>query len=372
MKKIFLLASTFYCITLSFSAVQASEAQIALATHRPWAKTTTIERDHSFHQVQFHPKNTALVGVIVAGVFKVINTQQNKDLITVKKQEDFGCTSFDFHPNGKIVALATMRGKTHIFDWENKNEITTLGEYSMNPIFSTVFNSTGTQVATGGSDHKIVIWNTESWRQLNSFNESPKDIRSLAFHSTEEDIMLSIALDEEEEKFDSDLEQSDNETEFRSSLKIWNTKRGDCLVNIEDEEMRFQEGQFAPNGKEIILRTFNNGVHIFDPYNNKQETKVLAASEAECCINSYAISPNGKTVITAGKGDRSLTVWNLETQEILESLQAHTQFIPSLAFSPDGSKLASSSFDTKLIIWEQQNNKEEAKENSKAKRARIE
>jgi WD40 repeat protein len=70
---------------------------------------------------------------------------------------------------------------------------------------------------------------------------------------------------------------------------------------------------------------------------------------ADAEVNAIALTPDGTTLISAGSG--SITQWNLQTG-VRSSLPGHEQIITSLALSPDGTLLASGSWDHTIKLWQ--------------------
>ena len=68
-------------------------------------------------------------------------------------------------------------------------------------------------------------------------------------------------------------------------------------------------------------------------------------------IFSIAFSPNGNT-IASGSLDNTVRLWNTISYQNQETLTGHTNSILSVAFSPNGDVLASGSVDGTVLLWE--------------------
>ncbi|MGB5960137.1 MAG: serine/threonine-protein kinase [Coleofasciculaceae cyanobacterium] len=67
-------------------------------------------------------------------------------------------------------------------------------------------------------------------------------------------------------------------------------------------------------------------------------------------VNSVAISPDGETIVSGSYG-HTIKIWNLKTGDLKDTLFGHTDRIHDIAISLDGQTIVSASHDSKIKIW---------------------
>ncbi|MBC6431963.1 hypothetical protein FM036_14750 [Nostoc sp. HG1] len=92
-------------------------------------------------------------------------------------------------------------------------------------------------------------------------------------------------------------------------------------------------------------------LHQHNPYlckNNqvKSSYKQIFPTDTIACV---AISPDNQILV--GGSWQKIWVWNLETGELLRTIDAHSHWVLSVAISPDGNTLVSGSADRTIKLW---------------------
>lgn len=112
----------------------------------------------------------------------------------------------------------------------------------------------------------------------------------------------------------------------------------------------FPQVAFGKNNN--IVSATPEGITVWNLESGKYKVKDKGEYQIGDCV---AFSPNGDKIAFSSRQNHVM-LWDLENGQCT-TLSRHTKMISSIAFSPNGESIASGSYDTTIKIW--QNNKQD-------------
>ena len=142
---------------------------------------------------------------------------------------------------------------------------------------------------------------------------------------------------------------------YADYYRLWEIKTGEEI--LEFYSLKIEHVTFSPCGN-FIAGEVENEFIIWDLYGKRTKLTIPKPEEYQYWWQGgIAFSPNSLYLATGlykrdGMECLPIIVWNIETGEHIATLSGHPSSIISLAFSPDGTTLASISGDGTIMLWD--------------------
>jgi WD40 repeat protein/predicted Ser/Thr protein kinase len=130
-------------------------------------------------------------------------------------------------------------------------------------------------------------------------------------------------------------------------IQVWQTDTGHLLRAMKGPAPRIRNAVLSPQGRQIaVCVERENAARLYDCATGAER---LLAGHRDF-VSGLAFSPEGSTLAT-GSIDGTIRLWNVATGQTIASLPGHMQETTDVAFSPDGRTLASLGHNESLKLW---------------------
>jgi WD40 repeat protein len=131
------------------------------------------------------------------------------------------------------------------------------------------------------------------------------------------------------------------------TAKVWDIESGEVIREFKvDAGLTY--AVFNPSGTHLSISTKNGHILTFDVADG---TPIHDIEAHDGVVWWLAYSPDGSRIASAG-ADNVARVWDSVTCELLLTLEGHLVELSSVAYSPDGTKIATASYDQTVRIWD--------------------
>lgn len=232
----------------------------------------------------------------------------------------------------------------------------------------------GKLIAIAGIDNTIVVWSIVLSRPLYVLRGYPNGVSNLSF-SPDGTLLASTS---------GSLDNLFNLMKSVDQLLVWDMRTGGLAWKLDGHGLG--PVAFSPDGRWLAVRD-DAGVSFLNPLNGAYEYSFKLAG-----IQSMAFSSDSRWLAT-GSTDKKIRVWDVHAKNVVQSFDGasdvvmavafspdskilaaadqyvvnlwntangsriassigHTDYVDSLAFSRDGTRLASASWDHSIKLWD--------------------
>jgi len=232
----------------------------------------------------------------------------------------------------------------------------------------------------------VFLWNAETGKEIRRFKTSSTlagalafspDDRSIAFWETDKTVhVCAIDTGAKRAEFHSADDSGRNflcalrfssDGKFLAAVTLKSNEKPEpwskCLVVLWDVasgiKLDLPSGParasttfvFSHDSHKLVLGGTDGDIYVWDLLQKRQTGHFTTDASP---ILAMALSPNGRTLATAGQG-LTIRQWNLATgKEVRGTIDSHRDEVAAATFSPDGRMLATIGNDRTVRLWDAQ------------------
>jgi WD40 repeat protein len=228
-------------------------------------------------------------------------------------------------PDGTWLATTSDDQTVRIWDRTTGTCTATLTGHT-GPVNSVAISPDGTWLATTSDDQTVRIWDRTTGTCTATLTGHTGPVNSVAI--SPDGTWLATTSDDQ-------------------TVRIWDRTTGTCTATLTGHTDRAKSVAISPDGT-WLATTSHEGVRIWDPVTGTC-TATLTGHTGP--VLSVAISPDGTWLATTSE-DETVRIWNPTTGFCKATLTGHTDAVESVAISPDGTWFATTGHDRTVRIWD--------------------
>jgi len=238
-----------------------------------------------------------------------------------------------FTPDSRSLLSGSPDGTLRLWEVERGQCVRVLQGYDACH-YDLDWSPDGTQLASAGSDSVVSLWQVESLG-----GGAPRGV--LRGHGWS---VYGVAW-----RPDGGVLASSG---WDNAIRLWDSATSNCLQVIGDRDhpdTLFWGLAWSPDGKLLASTTHWRGVLVWEVGAGAGR---WIGRELPLFIRRLTFSPDG-TRLVGGAEDGHVYVWDVSDGKLLQRLAGHQGAVMCVAWSPDGSRLASAG-SSEVLVWEVQ------------------
>ncbi|THH32799.1 hypothetical protein EUX98_g1385 [Antrodiella citrinella] len=294
-----------------------------------------VHKRHYFKQANtkvvcstFHRGSNLLIVGFSTGVFGLWEMPAFSNIHTLSiSQEKISSVAISL--SGEWLAFGARKlGQLLVWEWQSESYVLKQQGhfFDMNTL---AYAPDGQNIATGGDDGKVKVWNTTSGFCFVTFTEHTSSVSAVEF-AKQGQVLFTASLDGTVRAFD--LIRYRNFRTFTSPSPV----QFSCLAVDPSGEV---VAAGSTDSFEVFLWSVQTG-KLLD---------VLTGHEGP--ISCLAFSPTGNQVVS-GSWDKSVRIWNVFGRS--KAVEPHTLSadVLAVAFRPDGKEFSAATLDGQIVFFD--------------------
>jgi eukaryotic-like serine/threonine-protein kinase len=237
-----------------------------------------------------------------------------------------------FRRDGRQLASGGGDGVVRIWDATTGRELHALRGHS-GPLHRLAYSPDGRLLATAG-DRTVRLWDPAAGRELLAFRGHNGLVWGVAF--SPDGRRLASGGDD-------------------GAVRVWDAATGAMLLVLAGHADRIPDVAFSADGRRLASGSWDGTIRLWDATTGRELRAVHTRPRSP--VHGLAFSPDGRRLASAG-GDGTARLWDAATGREVLALSKHTAGALGVAFSPDARRLATAGGDGAVKLWDLETGRE--------------
>ena len=272
-------------------------------------------------------------------------------------------------PYGRHIVTCSSNASLRLWDRESGAQIGSdwQDDGDQAPVSTIALSPNGKRVASGSRDGTVKLWDIETRKVVAKWTGHTREVCSVGW-SADDMHMVSGSLDgtvrvwevesgeivlgpiKTRNQWVCTVAYSPDSSNIASggnkAMEIWNTTTGERICTLEQGSWVWSLA-WTSDQKKLIAGFQNSSIRMFNT-TTWEQIAFLGGHTSE--VFAISLWQNDRLLASAS-GDRTVRLWNLDTNLPVGPLLHHQDTVGDAAFSADGKFLVTTCFDKKPYVW---------------------
>jgi WD40 repeat protein len=290
------------------------------------------------------------------GTVKVWDAAGGRELTTLSGHDDW-VRSVAWSPDGERLASGSDDGTIKVWDAASGRELTTLSGHD-HTVLTVAWSPDGRHLASGSEDKTVKVWESSLGRLVNTLSGHHDYVLTVAWSpdgtrlaSGSEDMTVKV-WELSSGRLVNTLSGHNNlvfsvawspdgtRLAFGSSdatVKVWESSSGRLVNTLSGHNNLVSSVAWSPDGARLASGSYDKTVKLWEAPSGRP---LNTLSGHDSFVLTVAWSPDGER-LTSGSDDRTVKVWDAASGRLVNTLAGHDNSVRSVAWSPNGKPIAS-------------------------------
>jgi WD40 repeat protein len=239
-----------------------------------------------------------------------------------------------FSPDSTRLASASADGTVKLWSPDQKAPLTSYNAFSgpRSTIRSVAYSPDGTEIASGSEDGTIKVWDVARDSVRLTLPQQALAVLCVQYSPKGSLLAASTGINQQ--------------SQIPGELKLWDTKSGEEIANLEGQTTEIKRLAFSADGKRLASVKSDRSVLIW----NVADRTIEATFKANAVVTSLAFFAD-QNLLAIGDVRGGVAIYDIAQGGATQRYSGHDKLIPAIAIRPDQKMLATSSHDGTVKLW---------------------